>query len=261
MDGVALHIGPQAFTQGLLGHQVDWPVQQVFQVELDAKVATGRCRPVEAHQHINITTGVCGVARHAAEQPHVLHAEALAQHRQVFAQQGQDVVAVHGVRMMPHGRAAVRHFDRGRKAQLPNATATRAATVIQTRHRIPEAPLHDGQILVYQVPIPEPLRFLEPRETETRALHALEEYGLELGIAFQIVDDLLDVEGDAAEIGKTPGKDAAAGKATFVSILGVERARAQAGLLARQAAAHLEPFGGSADLLKQAANFVVARRT
>jgi alpha-D-ribose 1-methylphosphonate 5-phosphate C-P lyase len=55
---------------------------------------------------------------------------------------------------------------------------TGAATLIQTRHRIPEAPLHEGQILVYQVPIPEPLRFLEPRETETRKMHALEEYGV-----------------------------------------------------------------------------------
>ncbi|MDU1695342.1 MAG: alpha-D-ribose 1-methylphosphonate 5-phosphate C-P-lyase PhnJ, partial [Bradyrhizobium sp.] len=49
---------------------------------------------------------------------------------------------------------------------------------IQTRHRIPEAPLQEGQVLVYQVPIPEPLRFLEPRETETRRMHALAEYGL-----------------------------------------------------------------------------------
>ena len=55
---------------------------------------------------------------------------------------------------------------------------TAEASVIQTRHRIPEAPLTEGQILVYQVPIPEPLRFLEPRETETRKMHALEEYGL-----------------------------------------------------------------------------------
>lgn len=55
---------------------------------------------------------------------------------------------------------------------------TERATVIQTRHRIPETELTEDQILVYQVPIPEPLRFLEPRETETRKMHALEEYGL-----------------------------------------------------------------------------------
>jgi len=55
---------------------------------------------------------------------------------------------------------------------------TAQASVIQTRHRIPEEPLREDQILVYQVPIPEPLRFLEPRETETRKMHALEEYGL-----------------------------------------------------------------------------------
>ncbi|MGP4843957.1 alpha-D-ribose 1-methylphosphonate 5-phosphate C-P-lyase PhnJ [Marinobacter sp. 1Y8] len=52
------------------------------------------------------------------------------------------------------------------------------ATVIQTRHRIPETPLSEGQILVYQVPIPEPLRFIEPSETETRKMHALQEYGV-----------------------------------------------------------------------------------
>ncbi len=63
-------------------------------------------------------------------------------------------------------------------AGVRTTSRTGEATIIQTRHRVPEAPLHEGQVLVYQVPIPEPLRFLEPRETETRRMHALEEYGL-----------------------------------------------------------------------------------
>lgn len=65
-----------------------------------------------------------------------------------------------------------------RTAGVRTTTATEEATVIQTRHRIPEAPLTDGQIIVYQVPIPEPLRFMEPSESETRTMHALEEYGV-----------------------------------------------------------------------------------
>src|SRR6218665_1069396 len=63
-------------------------------------------------------------------------------------------------------------------ANVAVTTHTAEATIIQTRHRIPEKTLREGQTLVYQVPIPEPLRFLEPRETETRKMHALEEYGL-----------------------------------------------------------------------------------
>ena len=63
-------------------------------------------------------------------------------------------------------------------ANVAVTTETGQATIIQTRHRIPEAPLKGGQTIVFQVPIPEPLRFLEPRETETRKMHALEEYGL-----------------------------------------------------------------------------------
>lgn len=64
-----------------------------------------------------------------------------------------------------------------RTAGVETTEDTEAATIVQTRHRIPETPLGAGQILVYQVPIPEPLRWLEPRETETRKMHALQEYG------------------------------------------------------------------------------------
>ena len=65
-----------------------------------------------------------------------------------------------------------------RTAGVGTTEHTPDATVIQTRHRIPETPLSQDQILVYQVPIPEPLRFLEPRETETRKMHELQDYGL-----------------------------------------------------------------------------------
>jgi alpha-D-ribose 1-methylphosphonate 5-phosphate C-P lyase len=65
-----------------------------------------------------------------------------------------------------------------RTSGVATTTRTSEATVIQTRHRIPETPLAAHQILVYQVPVPEPLRFLEPRETETRRMHTLADYGL-----------------------------------------------------------------------------------
>lgn len=65
-----------------------------------------------------------------------------------------------------------------RTAGVRTTTRTAEATLIQTRHRIPETPLTEGQVIVYQVPVPEPLQRLEPRETETRTLHALAEYGL-----------------------------------------------------------------------------------
>ncbi|MBO6816337.1 MAG: alpha-D-ribose 1-methylphosphonate 5-phosphate C-P-lyase PhnJ [Rhizobiaceae bacterium] len=72
---------------------------------------------------------------------------------------------------------SIRKFFK-KTAEVRTTEVTEDASVIQTRHRIPETPLREDQILVYQVPIPEPLRFLEPRETETRKMHAYEDYGL-----------------------------------------------------------------------------------
>jgi farnesyl diphosphate synthase len=89
---------------------------------------------------------------------------------------------------------------------------------------------------------------------------ALERYGSAVGEAFQIADDLLDIEGDPALVGKQTGKDAAAGKATFVSVLGVAGARARLGELVGAAEAALAPFGPAAATLIEAAHFVAERR-
>jgi farnesyl diphosphate synthase len=87
----------------------------------------------------------------------------------------------------------------------------------------------------------------------------LRAYARDIGLAFQIADDLLDVEGDASVVGKATGKDAEAGKATFVSLLGVDRARQQAAMLVDQAIAHLASFGAEAELLRAIARYVVER--
>ena len=94
----------------------------------------------------------------------------------------------------------------------------------------------------------------------TSAREALRGYTHDMGLAFQIADDLLDITGDAATVGKAVGKDVTKGKATFVSVLGVERARDQANHLADQAINHLKLFDSKADHLRALARFVVERK-
>lgn len=84
-------------------------------------------------------------------------------------------------------------------------------------------------------------------------------YARDIGLAFQIADDIMDVEGDETLAGKALHKDDAAGKATFVTLMGIERAREQAGLLVEQAIAHLGGFGEEAALLRAIAHYVVER--
>lgn len=98
-------------------------------------------------------------------------------------------------------------------------------------------------------------------EADAGQRRALERYGEILGEAFQIADDLLDVEGDPETVGKATGKDAAAHKGTFVSILGLEEAKGRLRDLVRQAESVLEPFGTDAVVLKAAARFVAERRS
>jgi farnesyl diphosphate synthase len=89
----------------------------------------------------------------------------------------------------------------------------------------------------------------------------LQTYAQALGLAFQIADDILDIEGDEAATGKRVGKDHAAGKATFVSLLGLQGARARAQDLVNQAQDALAPFGDRADTLRAVAQFVVTRKS
>lgn len=88
----------------------------------------------------------------------------------------------------------------------------------------------------------------------------LQAFARDIGLAFQITDDLIDVEGDPTLAGKAVGKDEAAGKETFVSIMGIERARSQANALVNQAIEKLANFGAEADLLRAIAAYVVERK-
>lgn len=89
---------------------------------------------------------------------------------------------------------------------------------------------------------------------------ALRNFAYDLGLAFQVTDDILDVEADPQDTGKETGKDEAAGKSTFVSTMGKEQARERAEMVVRQAIGHLNIFGSRAEILKELAHYVLARR-
>ena len=98
-------------------------------------------------------------------------------------------------------------------------------------------------------------------KADTAASAAIDRYGAIVGQAFQIADDLLDVEGDTATLGKAAGKDAAAGKGTLVTALGIEGAHVKLDALVAEAESVLKPFGAKADVLRATARFIANRRT
>lgn len=147
------------------------------------------------------------------------------------------------------------------RASGPSGMAGGQMMDLQAEHQSFDLPtvtrlqqLKTGAIIGFCIEAPAIMAHV-PMEART-GLHG---YARDIGLAFQIADDLLDIEGDEALAGKALQKDAAAGKQTFVSLLGLERARHQARFLVEQAKAHLHDYGARADLLRAIADYVIER--
>jgi farnesyl diphosphate synthase len=138
--------------------------------------------------------------------------------------------------------------------QMLDLDAEGAVNDLEAVHRIQA--LKTGALIEFSVEAGAILGRAGRTERET-----LGGYARALGLAFQVADDLLDAEGTAAEVGKSTAKDAAAGKATFVSLLGIRGAREKLAALEREAIAALSIFGPRADVLREAASFVSRRRS
>ena len=137
--------------------------------------------------------------------------------------------------------------------QMMDMVAEQSSFDLQTVTRLQQ--LKTGALLAASVEMGAILGKLPP---EGRG--SLRAYARDIGLAFQIADDLLDHEGDAGLAGKALRKDADAGKETFVSLLGPERARTQAQALVDQAVAHLAQHGSEAELLRELARYIVERK-
>ena len=98
-------------------------------------------------------------------------------------------------------------------------------------------------------------------QADAAHMRMVEGYGRDFGLVFQIVDDLLDVEGDAETVGKAVGKDVDAGKATFVNVLGIDNAKDRAARLTEQAVTHIRPLGDQGAVLAQLAEYALTRRS
>lgn len=136
--------------------------------------------------------------------------------------------------------------------QMMDIEAEKSAFDLQTIMRLQA--LKTGALIAASVEMGAILGHIPP-EGRTH----LRGYARDIGLAFQIADDIMDVEGDPELAGKALQKDAAAGKGTFVSLMGLERAKQQADMLVQQANEHLSTYGSEADLLRAIANYITER--